>query len=119
VDMWHYVAWFDYLPENFGVLWQRWYLTQGAAGEEPPPEIKALFDTHEQLIAARSGSPESLALIQDILRMHRDNYWYFIPAERSYYATFFSPRIQNVPTGQSDGLGIIVMHSMEQWYIDE
>ena len=44
---------------------------------------------------------------------------HLIPAERSYYATFFTPRIQNVPTGMSDGLGVVQMHTMEFWYIEE
>ena len=119
VDMWLFNAWWDYMPEDYGIRWQKWYKTQGVDGEEPPQEVKELFNVHERLMVSPSGSKESLKIIQEILKLHRDNYWYFIPAERSYYATFFTPRIQNVPTGMSDGLGVVQMHTMEFWYIEE
>ena len=119
VDMWMFNAWWDYLPEDYGIRWQKWYRSQGKEGEEPPQNVKELFDVHERLMGSPSGSQESFDLIQEILKLHRDNYWYFIPAERYYYATFFTPRIQNVPTGMSDGLGVVQMHTMEFWYIDE
>jgi peptide/nickel transport system substrate-binding protein len=118
VDMWHYAAWSDYLPGTYGRLWAQWYTTQGKQGEEPPAEIKELYKNHEAFMAARPGTQPFRDAFGAILKQQRDNVWYFIPAEQSYYATFFTKRIQNVPVGQSELFGIAVMHMMEIWYIE-
>ena len=118
VDMWHFAAWTDYLPGDYGILWQQWYNTQGKQGEEPPAEVKKLFANHEAFMAARPGTDDFRAARDAILGQHKDNLWYFIPVEQSYYATFFTKRIQNVPVGQQDLFGIVPMHLMEIWYIE-
>jgi peptide/nickel transport system substrate-binding protein len=118
VDMWRFAAWSDYLPGEYGTLWSLWYRTQGKQGEEPPAEIKDLFKAHEAFMAARPGTQAFRDAFAAVLKLHRDNQWYFIPVEQSYYATFFTKRIQNVPVGQSELFGIAVMHMMEIWYIE-
>ncbi len=37
--------------------------------------------------------------------------------EDSSYPTFVTTKIQNTPVGQTDELGITIMYSMEQWYM--
>ncbi len=117
VDMWRFAAWADYLPGDYGRLWQQWYRTQGQQGEEPPAEVKQLFANHEAYMAARPGTQPFRDAFGAILKQHREQHWFFIPVEQSYYATFFTTRMQNVPVGQSELMGIVTMHSMEIWYI--
>jgi hypothetical protein len=88
-------------------------------GEEPPQAVKDLYDSHRDFIEARIGTPESQAALEAIYQNLRDNVWTFNVVEKSYYPTFFSAKIQNVPTEVSDTLGIVVMYSMEQWYFTE
>jgi peptide/nickel transport system substrate-binding protein len=118
VDMWHFAAWSDYLPGDYGRLWQEWYRTQGKQGEEPPAEIKQLITNHENFMAARPGTQPFRDAIGAILDQHKEQLWFYIPVEESYYPTFFTPRMQNVPTGMSDLMGIVTMHVMELWYIE-
>jgi peptide/nickel transport system substrate-binding protein len=119
VDMWVSASWYDYLPNHFAPLWNRWYNTQGKGGEEPPAEIKELFEAHEAFMVARPGTQQFRDARDEVLRLHKENLWYYIPVERSYYATFFTNRMQNVPVGQHDLMGIVTMHAMEIWYIEE
>jgi hypothetical protein len=114
-------GWDDYLPLTYwGPLWTEWNNSDGELGEEPPPEVKDLYEAHGQFMSARIGTQDSSDALEAILRSYRDNIWTFNPVENSYYPTFWTRRIQNVPEGvRQDILGIVVMYSMEQWYIDE
>jgi peptide/nickel transport system substrate-binding protein len=111
----------DYLPqEGWGPLWTEWFLTQGEGGEEPPDEVKKLYDYHIELLTVDSGSEQNQAALDKILKSHRDNIWNFQVAEEPYYPTFFSNRLGNVPQGvKQDTYGIITSFSMEQWFIKE
>ena len=119
-DIWPSIGWDDYLPGNrWGRLWAQWYSTNKKEGEEPPQEIKDLYDTHAKFMQATVGSAESTAALNAIYKSYQDNVWTFNVVEHSYYPTFFSKRVQNVPVGQYEGFGIVVMYSMEQWYLDD
>jgi peptide/nickel transport system substrate-binding protein len=118
-EIWPSAGWDDYLPSNFwGQKWGTWYTSNGKGGEEPPPEVKKLYDLHSAFVAATVGSAESKAAMDGIMKSYRDNVWTFNVVEHSYYPTFFSKNLQNVPSGRYEGLGIVVMYSMEQWYFD-
>lgn len=120
VNIWPSAGWDDYLPNNqWGVAWNNWYTSQGESGMEPPQAIQELYDAHNAFQVAPIGSAESTAALDKIMQSHRDNVWVFTPVENSHYPTFFTTKIQNVPTGLSDTLGIVIMYSMEQWFIDE
>jgi peptide/nickel transport system substrate-binding protein len=117
--IWSSAGWDDYLPGNYiGQLWHQWYMSQGKQGEEPPKEMKDLLDSHLKLQTAAIGSAESKAALEAIEKSYRDNVWTFNVVEDSYYPTFVTKKIQNVPIGQTDELGITIMYSMEQWYIE-
>ncbi|MDP9351143.1 MAG: ABC transporter substrate-binding protein, partial [Chloroflexota bacterium] len=119
-DIWRSAGWDDYLPSQlWGQQWHEWYVSQGKTGQKPPAEVIKLYEDHEKFMSATIGSPGSTAAMEAILKSHRDNVWTFNVVENSYYPTFFTTRMQNVPTGKVDVFGIIVTYSMEQWYIDQ
>jgi peptide/nickel transport system substrate-binding protein len=117
---WRSAGWDDYLPQDsWGGLWQKWYATQGKEGEEPPAEVKALFDAHAQLQSAAPNTPESKAAYDAIVKSHVDNLWMIEVCEDSYVPTFFKTRVKNVPSGvKLDVLNYMVNFSMEQWYLE-
>jgi len=120
VDIWPSGGWDDYLPNNqWAVSWNNWYASKGENGLEPPQGVKDLFALHEAFMVAKIGSPESTQAMNGIFKNHIDNVWVFTPVEKSHYPTFVTTRIQNVPTGIVDTLGIVIMYSMEQWFIEE
>jgi peptide/nickel transport system substrate-binding protein len=120
-DMWRSATWLDYTPQAWWApLWEQWYNTQGEGGEEPPEEIRQLYELHGKYLAARTGSEESKAAIEAIFKNHRDNIWTFNPVENFYYPTFWTTRIKNVPEGvKQDVFGVVANLAMEQWFIDE
>ena len=93
--------------------------SQGELGEEPPAGVLELYDLHTNFLKAPIGTPEGAEALDALYTNIRDNYWTFNPVEESYYPTSTHVRLKNVPVGQVEELGIVVMYSMEQWYIDE
>lgn len=70
------VGFVDYLPSSgWGPLWQKWLDTEGRDGEEPPDEVKELYESHGTLLSSRPGSPESIAALEAIKKSHYDNLW--------------------------------------------
>ena len=119
-DMWPSIGWNDYLPSNFwGREWAQYMESRGESGEEPPAEVLALYDLHNAYLSAPIGTQESEDILQAIYSNQRDNYWTFNPAEDSFYPTSTSVRLRNLPKGMVEEMGIVFMHSMEEWYIDE
>jgi peptide/nickel transport system substrate-binding protein len=119
--IWRSLGWDDFLPSNFwGPLWATWMSTQGKAGEEPPPEVKKLYQLWNQAIKIPVGTPQSKKIMDELYSHLRRNVFWFTAAGDSYYPTFFSKKLGNVPAGGKwDGLGISLMYSMEQWYFKE
>ncbi len=119
-DMWPSIGWDDYLPKaRWGREWAQYMDTRGEAGEEPPAEVLALYDLHNAFLRAPIGTQESTDILEAIYANQRDNYWTFNPVEDSFYPTATAVRIKNVPQGLVEEMGIVFMHSMEEWYIDE
>ena len=119
-DIWPSAGWDDYLPQRgWGILWGRYSKSGGEVGEEPPPEVQELYELHKAFLQAPIGTPDGDAALAALYKNIKDNLWTFNPVEESYYPTSTSARIKNVPKGQTDEMGIIIMYSMENWYIDE
>lgn len=121
-DTWRFAhGWSDYLPGSFWApAWMQWYNTQGKDGQEPVPEVKALFELHAKFMAAPPGSAESKAAYEEIIKSYHDNIWVFNPVEQAYMPSFWSKRIKNVPVGlKKDVIQMVAQMGAEQWYIDE
>ncbi len=91
----------------------------GALGEEPQAEVLELYDLHTFFLKAPIDTEESADALAALYANIRGNFWTFNPVEESYYPTSTHVQIKNVPLGQVEEMGIVIMYSMEQWYIDE
>ncbi len=119
-DIWPSAGWDDYLPGNFwGRAWAQYMTSRGETGEEPPAGVLELYDLHKAFLQAPIGTPESADALAALYTNIRDNHWTFNPIEESYYPTSTHVRLKNVPVGQVEEMGIVIMYGMEEWYIDE
>ena len=105
----------DYLPRGgtWAPLWFAWYNSNGAAGEEPPPDVKRLFELSEELGTAIPESPDALAALDEIYQRLYDNVYYFVTLEKILKTQLVSARLGNVPT---DGHSVGVNYSVEQMF---
>ena len=113
-------GWDDFLPLNFwGLEWHKWMTTGGKNGIEPPANVKKIYSLEKEFNTHLVGTAASKKALDGIFELHRENSWVFQPSAKARYPTMVTSRIQNVPLGMVDEMGIVIMYSMEQWYIDE
>ena len=105
----------DYLPRaaTWAPLWHTWYSSGGTAGEEPPADVKRLFELSEKLATAIPESPEALAALDEIYQRLHDNVYFFVALEKILKTQLVSARLGNVPT---DGHSVGVNYSVEQMF---
>ena len=81
--------------------WRQWLDTNGAAGEEPPQQIKDLHELVNQWMAAKAGSPEYTSLINQIIKINVENLYFFGTVSAPPRVVITSDRLGNLPG--SDG----------------
>ena len=63
------------LEPQCGLSYLEWYKTKGEKGEEPPEDMKKLFELTEQFKQALPGTPEYIKIGQEIGDIHSRNMW--------------------------------------------
>lgn len=81
--------------------WAQWLMSGGAEGEEPPDDVKRLYEIFEEFIA-EPDAQRRFELEQEMYAIHNENMWMFgalkAPADlpSTWYA-YFSNRMYNIP----------------------
>jgi len=99
----------------WGPLWNRWRLTGGAEGEEPPAEVKEFYGLLARLMttSVEEAATEVLPLIRESMR---ENLWYFIHIENVKQPLIVNAKLGNV---SDKGFAIAANFSMEQMFFRE
>lgn len=98
-------------------LWKDWFGSDGAKGEEPPAEIKELYDLCQQFAVAKPGSEEYMALGKEIATRYT-NALYRIGIYLGPRVMIFSNDLGNVPTEGifANDYGFWDPYRGDQWY---
>ena len=99
--------------------WRIWYDTNGAEGEEPPPEIKRLFDVVDQWLAAEYGSKRYEELSHEMLRLNVENLWFTGTVSAPPRIVALNNRIRNMPREGIFLLSVERPYNIDTWYIEE
>jgi peptide/nickel transport system substrate-binding protein len=80
----------------WGAKWSRWYVSQGRSGEEPPQEVKKLFELYQQM--ERAGTLDGrIKAGKAILRSQADNLWSIGTVSFPPTIVIASKQLRNVP----------------------
>ena len=93
IPPWH---WIHCCPTS-SVPWGQWYHSGGKEGEEPPPEIKRLFELTDQFLAAKPGTPEYEAAAHELLKRNAENLYVFGTVSSPPSVVAVNNRIGNLP----------------------
>lgn len=116
-DTWTRGLWDDYLPFAYWANeWRNWYNTDGESGQEPPAEIKDLFDIHERILATVPYTEEGEQAYDDLIDYYQENIPMFITVENITDPLIVDNKLRNVP---HDGLANEANLSLEQFYFQE
>ena len=81
--------------------WAQWVMTDGAEGEEPPADVKRLYEIHEEVVA-EPDIAKRIELEKEVFAIHNRNLWIIsalkAPADlQSVWYAYFSNRMYNIP----------------------
>jgi len=77
--------------------WRVWLDTKGAEGEEPPQQIKELYDLTMQWLNTPADTPEYTTLINQIIKINVENLYYFGTVSAAPRVVVISNRLNNIP----------------------
>ncbi len=97
--MWRSGGWTDFTPNFEGPLWNLWFANNGKKGEEPPKEVKRLFELNGEIMSVYPGTPEDRKLMAEIYQIHRDHIFQMPIAEHVKQPIILNAKIGNVPIG--------------------
>jgi hypothetical protein len=104
-----------------GVLWSDWHNSGGESGEEPPAEIKELFDLVTKWQALPMGSPEYIAAGKELIRKNLEGMYAIGTVAMAPSALLLDKDIVNMPTGElvfSHDFGYWGLFEQDQWFFE-
>jgi peptide/nickel transport system substrate-binding protein len=102
-------------------LWEDWFISNGSRGEEPPDEIKELYNTWLQL-RQTGDADQRVRLGKKLVRSQAENLYGIGAVGGTIAPIVVTDRLHNVA---GDGAllgwpwGVTVLHHPEQWFIEE
>ena len=111
-------TWGDGSQQMTGLPWQQWYASNGREGEEPPADVKRLFDLVEQWKVTVPGSETYIKLGKEMMKINLDNLFLIGTVGEIPGPTVVSKKLSNVPqfTVQSSDFTRALPFRVEQWF---
>ena len=104
-------------------LWRQWLQSEGEDGEEPPQEIKDLWEAGEAFLDAAYGSDEWVALGKVVYNMNVEALYQIGTIQRPPQPLLFKTNLKNTPPNDTTGQWSWtyrqwVLFLPEQWYFE-
>lgn len=108
--------WFvPYTTPNWAPEWQEWHVSGGESGEEPPKEVKKLFDHYETIIRT-TDKQERIKAGKAILKSQAENLWVIGTVNSIPRPVVINNKLKNVEGAFSAQFGPSMA---EQYYFEE
>ena len=78
-------------------LWYEWLNTGGKTGEEPPKEVKRLWEIYQKEAISTTSESQRNALIREAMRLHSENLWIIGTVGISWMMAVVKNNLRNVP----------------------
>lgn len=102
-----------------GVPWMEWHATNGAKGEEPPDDIKPLWDMTDQWKSSLPGTQQYNDLGQQLVEVQLKHFFLIGTVSSPPAVTIVSRRLGNVPTLKINAFEYYrtYPYRTDQWYV--
>jgi peptide/nickel transport system substrate-binding protein len=96
-------------------VWAKWYYTKGKEGEEPPPEIKQLYDWMDKY-----AETDDVQYVDKLLASQADNVWTIGTVADGPFPLILNKDLKNVPEEDFSVWDTLWGHNNypEAWYYD-
>lgn len=78
-------------------LWYNWLNTGGKTGEEPPKEVKRLWQLMNEEFFSTTSEAKRIAILKEAMRLHADNLWIIGTAGVTWMMGIARNNLRNVP----------------------
>ena len=78
-------------------LWYNWLNTGGKTGEEPPKEVKRLWQLMNEEFFSTTSDAKRIAILKEAMRLHADNLWIIGTAGVTWMMGIARNNLRNVP----------------------
>ena len=106
-----------------GRPWQTWYNTDGAEGEEPPPDVKELFELSEQWLTMPPNTDEWRALGKELMKRNVEGMYQVGTVGMGPQPVLVANNLHNIPDEGSwwyDWFAVwFAGYHADQWYFSE
>ena len=111
-----------YGPAFFSVTafgWHNWIATNGEAGDEPPDNVKRLYELKE--IMQSTGDPaERQAAHKEIWESQAENIWVIGTVAAAPVPFVYNANLGNIENAEDEGYySVVVGDAAEQWFWKE
>ena len=111
-----------YGPAFFSVTafgWHNWIATGGEAGDEPPDNVKRLYELKE--IMQSTGDPaERQAAHKEIWESQAENIWVIGTVAAAPVPFVYNANLGNIENAEDEGYySVVVGDAAEQWFWKE
>ena len=88
----------SWVPSNMWCpLWSTWLRTGGKSGEEPPKEIKKLWEMLQVEAVATTSVSKRNAIIREVFRLYADNLWIIGTVGIPWMMGVINNNLKNIP----------------------
>ena len=106
-----------------GRPWQTWYNTDGAEGEEPPPDVKELFELSDQWLTMPPNTDEWRALGKELMKKNVEGMYQVGTVGMGPQPVLIADNLHNIPDEGSwwyDWFAVwFAGYHADQWYFGE
>ena len=85
-------------PGHNGVCWRTWYISRGASGVEPPPEVVEFYDWFYQEYLTAGSEEEMREAGLKVWRSQVENFWFIDTVADFPYPVVTAKDMKNIPT---------------------
>ena len=78
-------------------LWHNWLISGGKSSEEPPEEIKRLWEIYQKEAMSVVSEEERNVLIREIMELHSENLWIMGTVGIPWMMAVVKNDLRNVP----------------------
>ncbi len=104
-------------PLDVAPLWQQWFDSNGESGQEPPEDVKKIYELLDKFKVVKPGSEEYLEIGKEVLTISSKNLW-IIGTVVSPRVILLNNNLGNVPTEGTFAwdYGFWSPYKGDQWY---
>jgi len=111
---WHWVG-----LDMGGPEWRRWYDTKGKAGEEPPEEIKRIFNLVDEWLATPRGTEKYVKLTKELITLNVKGLYLIGTVEACPYPVIRKDGLRNAHREKGRFIPGFGAYMIGQWFFEK